>query len=602
MQNVCMPQANDATAALLSEYSELLLMTGGDAFRARIYEKAARAIAGHAGDISGLGPAALQRLPGVGKSIAEKVAEISATGTFAALERLRADIPEGVLQLTRIPALGPKRALLLSTELQVSSPAELRDAILAGRLTGLRGFGAKSEEKLLRGIELLESTGGRVLLNVAAQTAARVLAAVRAVPGCLRCEYAGSLRRFRETVGDVDVLAAAAQSAPLMAALTGMPEVAEIIGSGPTKTSIRTDAGLQVDLRVIPLDAWGAALQYFTGSQAHNVRVREIAVRKKLKLSEYGLFDTASGELIVSRTEAEVYQRLGMAWIPPAMREDTGEVQAALRDQLPVLVTEQDLRGDLHTHTDLTDGVAPLADMVAAAQARGYEYYAVTDHAPNLYMQRMTDEKMLAQREQVRRLGDQLAAGASAGTTADDAATTTDDPAAPRPAMVLLHGTELNIAPDGSVDWDEDFLAGFDVCVASVHSHFDLPRAEMTRRFIAACENPRVNIIGHPLARKIGRRPEVDVDLPELFRACARTGTALEINAHPARLDLPSAHLRAARDAGVKFSIDSDAHSVGHLANMTYGAGAAQRGWLTPDDVITTWPLARLTSFLRKKG
>ena len=457
-----MPQANDTTAALLSEYAELLLMTGGDGFRARIYEKAARSIAGQSADISRLSAAALQKIPGVGKSIAEKVGEISATGTFGALERLRADIPDGVLQLTRIPALGPKRALLLHTELQVSSPAELRAAITAGRLAGLRGFGAKSEEKLLRGIELLEAAGDRVLLNVAAQTAARVVEAVSAAPGCLRCEYAGSLRRCRETIGDVDVLAAAADSAPLMAALTGLPEVADVIASGPTKTSIRTDAGLQVDLRVIPLDAWGAALQYFTGSQAHNVRVREIAVRKKLKLSEYGLFDAASGDLIVSRTEAEVYERLGMAWIPPTLREDTGEVQAALRGELPPLVTVGDIRGDLHTHTDLTDGVASLADMVATARARGYAYYAVTDHAPNLFMQRMTDEKMLAQREQVRRLGDQ------------------DGP------MALLHGTELNIAPDGSVDWDEEFLAGFDVCVASVHSHFDLPRAEMTRRFITA--------------------------------------------------------------------------------------------------------------------
>jgi DNA polymerase (family 10) len=581
-----MPRANDTAAALLGEYAELLLMTGGDAFRARIYEKAARAVAGHSGDISGLDAKSLQRLPGVGKSIAEKIVEISATGTFAALERLRAEIPDGVLQLTRIPALGPKRALLLCTELQVSSPAELRDAINAGRLAGLKGFGPKSADKLLRGIDLLAASGGRVLLNVAAQTAERVVAAVRAVPGCLRCEHAGSLRRYRETVGDVDVLAAAEDSAPLMAALTALPEVTEIIGSGPTKTSIRTDTGLQVDLRVIPLDAWGAALQYFTGSQAHNVRVREIAVRQKLKLSEYGLFDTVTGDLIVSRTEAEVYERLGMAWIPPTLREDTGEVQAAQRGDLPVLVTEGDLRGDLHTHTNLTDGVAPLADMVAAARARGYAYYAVTDHAPNLFMQRMTDEKMLAQREQVRRLGEQLATETLAAET-------------PQP-MVLLHGTELNIAPDGSVDWDDDFLAGFDVCVASVHSHFDLDRREMTRRLITACENPRVNIIGHPLARKIGRRPEIDVDLTELFAACARTGTALEVNAHPARLDLPSAHIRAARDAGVKFSIDSDAHSVGHLANMIYGAATAQRGWLTPDDVITTWPLARLTSFLAK--
>jgi DNA polymerase (family 10) len=582
-----MPQANDIAAALLSEYAELLLMTGGDAFRARVYEKAARAIAGHSGDITGLAPAALQRIPGVGKSIAQKVSEVGQTGTFSELERLRADIPDGVLRLTRIPALGPKRALLLYQQLQVSSPEELKEAITAGRLAGLRGFGSKSEEKLLRGIELLESTGQRVLLDVAAATAARVVAAVSAVPGCLRCEYAGSLRRYRETIGDVDVLAAAAESGPLMAALTSLPEAAEVIASGPAKTSIRTDAGLQVDLRVIPLDAWGAALQYFTGSQAHNVAVREIAVRQKLKLSEYGLFDTATGELIVSRTEAEVYRRLGMDWIAPALREDTGEVQAALRGDLPALVTAADIRGDLHTHTDLTDGVASLADMVTTARARGYAYYAITDHAPNLFMQRMTEEKMLAQREQVRRLGEQLAA---------EAESSGGEP------MVLLHGTELNIAPDGSVDWPADFLAGFDLCVASVHSHFDLPKAQMTRRFITACENPHVNIIGHPLTRKFGRRPPVEVDLPELFRACARTGTALEINAHPARLDLPSAHIRAARDAGVKFSIDSDAHSTGHLANMTYGAGTAQRGWLTTADVINTGPLDQLTAFLAKPG
>ena len=571
-----MPQANDTAAALLGEYAELLVMTGGDRLRARAYEKAARAIGGHSADISALSPAALQRIPGVGKSIAEKVGEIGQTGTFAALEALRADIPDGVLKLTRIPALGPRRALQLYTELGISSPAALRDAIGAGRLAGLRGFGPKSEERLLRGIELLEAAGDRVLLNVAAETAERVVAAVSAVPGCLRCQYAGSLRRWRETVGDVDVLAAAEDSAPLMAALTALPETAEVIASGPTKTSIRTEAGLQVDLRVIPVDTWGAALQYFTGSQAHNVRVREHAVRRKLKLSEYGLFEADTGQLIVSRTEEEVYERLGMAWIPPALREDTGEVQAALGDELPALVTEADLRGDLHTHTSLTDGVATLEEMVTTARARGYDYYAVTDHAPNLFMQRMTDEKMLAQREQLRRLAEQAG------------------------PMVLLHGTELNIAPDGSVDWDEDFLSGFDVCVASVHSHFDLDRAQMTRRFITACENPRINVIGHPLTRKIGKRPPVDVDLPELFAACARTGTALEINSHPARLDLPSAHIRAARDAGVKFAINTDAHSVGHLANMIYGAGTAQRGWLTPDDVITTWPLDRLTQFLAK--
>jgi DNA polymerase (family 10) len=578
-----MPEANDRAAALLDEYAELTTMTGGDPFRARVYSRAARAVAGYQQDVSGLPAAALQQIPGVGKSIAAKLAEIALSGTFAELEDLRSDIPAGVRQLTQIPALGPRRALQLYRELDVSSPAELRAAIEAGQLNGLRGFGPKSADKLLRGLDLLETAGGRVLLNVAARTAAAVIDVVGTAPGCLRIAPAGSLRRAAESVGDVDVLAASVDSGPLMAALTAMPEAAEVIASGPTKTSVRTPAGLQVDLRVVPLDCWGAALQYFTGSQQHNVRIREMAVRQQLKLSEYGLFDAESGELIVSRTEEEVYERLGLAWIPPVLREDTGEIEAARVRELPHLVADQDIRGDLHSHTNLTDGAASLTDMVAAARARGYEYYAVTDHAPDLVMQRMTAEKILAQREQVRQLGQQE------GTAADG-----------RPAMALLHGTELNIAPDGSVDWPAEFLAGFDLCVASVHSHFDLPRQEMTRRFITACENPHVNVIGHPLTRKIGRRPPVDVDTGELFRACARTGTALEINAHPARLDLPSGYLRAARDAGVKFAIDSDAHATAELGNMQYGVATAQRGWLTAEDVITTWPLARLTEFLRK--
>ena len=578
-----MAQANDQAAALLAEYADLLEMTGGDPFRARVYTKAARAIAADPHDVAELSPAALLRIPGVGKSIAAKVAEINSTGTFVELEDLRSDIPDGVRQLTRIPALGPRRALQLYRELTISSPDQLREAIEAGRLNDVKGFGPKSADKLLRGLDLLATAGGRVLLNVAAETAAAVIEAVGPVPGCERIAAAGSLRRAAESIGDVDVLAAALDSAPLMAALTAMPEAAEIIASGPTKTSIRTRAGLQVDLRVVPLDCWGAALQYFTGSERHNVAIRELAVRRKLRLSEYGLFGAESGECIASRTEEEVYARLGLAWIPPVLREDTGEIAAARRGELPVLVEESDVRGDLHSHTNLTDGVASLADMVAAASARGYEYYAITDHAPNLVMQRMTDDKMLAQREQVRNLGRQLAAEAEGGE-----------------AMTLLHGTELNIAADGSVDWPADFLADFDICVASVHSHFDLPRREMTRRFVAACENPHVNIIGHPLTRKIGRRPPVDLDLAELFRVCARTGTALEVNSHPARLDLPSAHIRAARDAGVKFAIDSDAHSLRDLDYLQYGVATAQRGWLTAEDVITTWPLARLTEFLRK--
>ena len=579
-----MAWANEEIAGLLREYAELTQITGGDVFRARNYEKAARSVRGWADDISQLDVKALRAIPGVGASIAAKIAEYRDTGSIRALEELRAKIPPGVLELTRVPGLGPKRALQLSHDLGVASVDDLAAAIKAGRLDGLAGFGAKSGERIASGIEVYRQGRERVLLDVALHTATTMVAALSAVSGCQRCAYAGSLRRMRETIGDVDILAAAQDSGPLMAAFAAQPEVAAVIASGPAKTSIRTDRGLQVDLRVVPLDAWGAALQYFTGSTAHNVAVRQIAVRKKLRLSEYGLFDIGKGEgevggtLIVSRTEEEVYARLGLAWVPPAMREDRGEIEAAMQGQIPSLVRENDLKGDLHTHTDLTDGVASLEVMVAAAERRGYEYYAITDHAPNLIMQRMTDEKMLAQRAQVRAL---------------DA------------SLELLHGTELNIGPDGSVDWEAaglggQGLAGFDLCVASVHSHFEQPRAEMTRRFITACENPHVNIIGHPTARRIGKRPPVDVDFGELFRACARTGTALEINGSPQRLDLPSDHIRAARDAGVKFAIDSDAHSVSDLGNMPYGVGAAQRGWLTPDDVINTWPLDKLRAFLRK--
>src|SRR5690606_17781198 len=428
------------------------------------------------------------------------------TGTIRQVEELRARIPAGVRALTAIPTLGPKKALVLYEELGVSSVDELEAAIRAGRLRGLKGFGPKTEENILRGIELMRGSRERVLLDAAAGVADEVVEVLSALPQVERCAPAGSLRRMRETVGDVDVLAASRDPRPVMEVFTALPLAAEVVASGEKKTSVRTAKGLQVDLRVVPPESWGAALQYFTGSQAHNIRTREIAVKAGLRLSEYGLFDAESDELIVSETEEEVYERLGLPWIHPALREDTGEIEAALKGELPRLVTEDDLRGDLHSHTDLTDGVASLEDMVAAAHARGLEYYAITDHAPNLVMQRMTDEKMLAQRARVAELQ------------------------ARYPDLALLHGTELNIDPDGGVDWDADFLSGFDVCVASIHSHFNLDRDAMTRRLVRACENPRVHVIGHPTARSIGRRPPVDADWDEVFRCAARTGTALEVD------------------------------------------------------------------------
>ncbi|MFE7276576.1 DNA polymerase/3'-5' exonuclease PolX [Streptomyces sp. NPDC057623] len=575
-----MARSNDEVAALLQEYADLISITGGDAFRTRTYEKAARSIGGHHADVSTLDVKGLQEIPNVGKSTARKIIEYFTTGKVSAIEELRAKIPAGVRQLTAIPTLGPKKALVIYQELGISTTQELTDAIHEERLRDLKGFGPKTEENILHGIGLLQSAGDRVLIDAAMSLAEDIVGEMSQVTGCERCSYAGSLRRVRETIGDIDILVAAKRPQPVMRAFTALPYVSEVIAHGEKKTSVRTSEGLQVDLRVVPPDSWGAAMQYFTGSKAHNIRTREMAVHQKLKLSEYGLFDTETGKKIVSETEEDVYARLGLPWIPPTLREDRGEIEAGLRGELPDLVREKDIRGDLHTHTDLTDGLAPLEEMVAAAAGRGYAYYAVTDHGPDMAMQRMTDERILAQRARVRELdGEYGRRGTRAG-------------------LRVLHGAELNIGPDGDVDWPAEFLAGFDLCVASVHSHFNQEREALTRRLVRACENPHVHIIGHPTTRLLGKRPGIDVDLDAVFAACARTGTALEINSHPDRLDLRDEDILRARRHGVKFAVDSDAHAVTHLANLRYGVGTAQRGWLTRDDVINTWPLTRLRRFL----
>ena len=571
-----MARANEQIEALLQEYSDLLAISGGDPFRVRTYEKSARSVGGYHADIATLDRAGLLKIPNVGGSTADKIAEALETGTFSALEHLREEVPAGVREMILIPTLGPKKAMVLYRDLRISSVEELADAIHEGRLRGLKGFGEKTEEKILHGIALMQQSGGRVQLGVALDLAQEIIRELSGVRGCTKCANAGSLRRMAETIGDVDILAASKKAGPVMEAFASLSHVAEVIARGDTKSSVRTTKGLQVDLRVVPPDVWGAALQYFTGSKAHNIRTREIAVRKKLKLSEYGLFEADTEKLIVSETEEEVYERLGLPWIPPLLREDRGEIEAAQRGELPNLVGLGDIRGDLHTHTDLTDGLATLEEMLAAAAARKYEYYAVTDHAPNLYMQRMTDEKMLAQRERVRKLQ------------------------AAYPKMRLLHGSELNIDADGDVDWGPEFLSGFDICVASVHTLFNQSKDEMTRRIVRACENPFVNIIGHPTGRQIGARPPVDVDLEEVFKAAARTGTALEINSYPDRLDLKDEHIMWARRHGVKFAVATDSHSTIHLDFMKYGVAQAGRGWLEKGDVINTWPLAKLRKFLEK--
>jgi len=532
---------NDTVEAALIEYADLLSILTDDPYKPRSYEKAARAVGGYPSDLATMDLTQILKIPSVGKSIGEKIDEFVRTGSFEALDELRAQIPPGVREMTAIPGLGPKKAILLYRDLGIADVEQLAQAVEQGRLAEVKGFGAKTEENIRRGIERMSQSTGRVLVSVA-----------------------------------LDLLVASDDAAGVMEAFTTVGMTERVLARGDTKSSILTRKGLQVDLRVVPLEAWGAAMIYFTGSKAHNIRIREMAVRKGLKLNEYGLYRAKSGKLIVAETEEEVYEKLSLPWIPPTLREDRGEVEAALEGTLPDVLVRTQLRGDLHTHTNLTDGLASLDQMLAAASELRYAYYAVTDHAPNLFMQRMTDEKMLAQREQLRSLQSSY------------------------PKMTLLHGTELNIDAEGNVDWDADFLEGFDVCVASVHSLFNQPKDEMTRRIVRAMENPHVHVIGHPTGRIINKRQPVEVDLEEVFKAAARTGTALEVNGYPDRLDLRDEHILWARRHGVKFSVDTDSHATTHLEHMRYGVATAQRGWLTKDDVINAWPLAKLKAFLRK--
>jgi DNA polymerase (family 10) len=569
-------RANDAVEAALLEYADLLAIVAEDRFKPRAYEKAAHAVGGYHADLEGMDLAQILQIPSVGKSIAEKIHEYLTTGTMASLESLRSQIPAGVREMTEVPGLGPKKALSVYKDLGIASVDELRAALEDGRLDDVKGFGSKTRGNILRGIERRSQASGRALVSTALDLASYFVERLSARRDVERIEIAGSLRRMRETIGDVDLLVASKDAAGVMDEFTSAGIVEGVLAKGDTKVSVLTRAGLQVDLRVVPLESWGAAMVYFTGSKAHNIRIREMAVRKGLKLNEYGLYRAESGELIVAETEEEVYEQLGLPWIPPTMREDRGEVEAALEGSLPDVLVRKQIKGDLHTHTNLTDGLASLEQMLETAAELRYAYYAVTDHAPNLYMQRMTDEKMLAQRQELRAMQDRY------------------------PKMTLLHGTELNIDPEGNVDWDGDFLSAFDVTVASVHSHFTQSKDEMTRRVIRAMENPYVNIIGHPTTRKIDQREPVEYDLDAIFAAAARTGTALEVNGYPDRLDLRDEHILWARRHGVKFAVDTDSHATVHLEHMVYGVAQAQRGWLTKDDVINAWPLAKLRRFLRK--
>lgn len=568
-------RVNEELEDLFEEWAELLQISGTDPFRARAYQRAGQALGGFSGDIRTATDADILAISSVGKHMAARVREYLDTGTMHELEDLRELVPAGMRDLLRVPGLGPKKAMLVHRELGVGSIEDLQAAVAAERLRGLKGLGPKTEENIARALENLKRHGDRILIDQALATAERVIARLIGVIGPDHIAYAGSLRRRRDSIGDLDILVARADAEPVMDAFVDTS--AEVIARGGTKTSIVTRKGLQIDLRVVTEDVWGAALLYFTGSKDHNIRLREIAISKGWKLSEWGLTDGRTGKIIASETEEQIYDALGLPFIPPVLREDTGELDAAKEGRLPEVVTQQDIIGDLHSHTNLTDGRASLEEMVRAGAARGYRYLAVTDHAEGLSMTGVGREEMLAQRTQIAALQKRVK------------------------DLEILHGCELNIGRDGSVDFDPGFLAGYDVLVASVHSHFRLSREETTKRLIAAMENPYVNIIGHPSGRLIGRREPIDLDLDAVIDAAVRTGTALEVNCFPDRMDLRDAHVRAAVERGVTLSINTDAHAPRDFENLRFGVATAQRGWATCGSVLNTRPVEELRAFVAAK-
>ena len=577
-----MVRSNDEVARLLAELATLTELEEGspNAFRVRAYQNAERAVKSLDRDVAELGAAELAKVKGIGKGTAGRIREWVETGTIARLEQLRDAHPADQLALLKVPGLGPKTVQQLDEELGIRSVEDLVAGLDDGSVAGLKGMGPKSIANLRDGIEKLGLTSKdqRVPIAAALPLAERIVASLSQVRGVVEVTYAGSLRRFREDIGDVDVLVASADPAPVHAAFRALDGVDRVLVSGETKTSVVTRDGVQVDLRVVPPDSYGAALVYFTGSKAHNIRLRQRALDRDLVLNEYALKVTGGagdGEVVAARSEADVYAALGLSYVPPELREDDGEVELAADGRLPELVTVEQLRGDLHDHTDLSgDGRDPLEDLVAAAVSRGLTYLAITDHAEDLRINGVSREAMLAQRRTLRELEER------------------------RGDIALLHGAELNIGADGTVDYDPAFLAEFDWLVASVHSHFSRSVAEQTERLVTAIRNPAVTAIGHLTGRLIGLRPGIELDLEQVLDAAADTGTAIEINAALPRLDASVEVIREGARRGCTFVISTDAHSAVDLDRARFGVAQARRARLTPDRIANTWEWPTFSTWL----
>jgi DNA polymerase (family X) len=577
-----MTTRNDSLLALFRELSELTVLDEGsrNAFRVRAYENAMDAISSYPGDLRALSEKELTTIGGIGPSTAKKIREFFEQGRVAKLEDLRQKYPADFVALSRIPSLGPKTMLRLKSELGVRNLDDLRAALEGRKLRDLRGLGAKTEERLRKALDR-GGVGGKEARRPIAEAlpiARELVAALDSLPAVEQVRYCGSLRRFRETVADLDIVVASGEPASVRDHFLTLPAVREVLGSGETKTSVLTATGLQVDLRVVQPRQFGAACQYFTGSKAHNIKLRQRALDRGWLLNEYGLLHAKSAAVIESESEDAIYRALDLEPIAPPLREDRGEIEAASRGELPPPVRLPDLRGDLHVHTSLSgDGKSTLEEIVAAAAERGYAYLAVTDHGEDLAFNGVSRERLGEQRFQIESLR------------------------ARYPAMALLQGAELNIGRDGGLDYDEAFRRGLDWCVAGVHSDFELDRAQQTRRVLAAMEDPTVHAIAHLTGRRIGRRAGIELDIDAVLQKAVETGTAIEINAALGRLDASAEVLMQARGLDVTFVVSTDAHHTRELERMEGGAAQATRGWVQPSRIANTWPRERFLEWVHRR-
>ena len=568
---------NAEIAQLFEELADLLEIQGANAFRLRAYRNAARTIEGLTialADVAVQEPKQLTELPGIGKDLAEKIVVIVQTGQLPQLEQLRTEVPPGVVQMLRIPGLGPKRVAALFTELKLTTLDQLRAAAEAGDVAKLKGFGAKTSQMILEGLTLIDQIGVRFYFADMQPAVESIVASLSALDGVTQVSAAGSFRRRKETVGDLDVLATSTNSAAVMDALAAHPLVEKVLARGETKQHVRLRSGIELDLRVVADESYGAAMQYFSGSKEHNIVIRKRAQERGLKINEYGVF--RDEQYVAGRTEAEVYATVGLPWIPPELRENRGEIERAERGELPTLVELADMQGDLHMHTTATDGTASILEMAEAAKARGLKYIAITDHSKRVSMANGLDaDRLRAHWRAIDKVREQIT------------------------GIEILRGIECDILEDATMDLPDDVLAEADWVIAVLHYGLKQPREQINKRLLMAIQNPHVNVIGHPTGRIIGKRPGADISFDEILKAAADHGVMMEINAHRCRLDLDDVHAAAAKDRGIKIVISTDAHSTKGFNEMQFGIHQARRAGLEKTDIANARSFEEFKRLLR---